>query len=394
MAEDISKYLGSQDFLANYYHGGIANDIKQKRLLQWQNEQKEIMVATTAFGMGIDKANVKSIIHFNLPESLESYYQEAGRAGRNGSQATALLLYHGSDETKLKNQFLNNLPSIAFIKKVYNKLCNYFQVSYGEGENEVFQLDFKQFCNTYDLKASLTYNVLQTLDRQAIIALNQNFDYKTTLQFITTNRDLFRYLESNLELNTLVKTLLRTYGGVFDYETSINLALVARKCNLSETIVVKQLRQLEKDHIISLQLTNTDSEIVFLKPREDDLTINPIVKSVKERYQQKHDQIESVLTYIKNDSICKQQLLLKYFGEKLNVSCGKCLVCLKKDDILDEHIDNVKVSILERLQNVPMSSRTLLDEIKCDQKVLLDSLKALVASDKIKINKNNTYSIL
>ena len=364
-AEDINRYIEDKGFSTTYYHGGINNKEKQNRLLLWRNGQKDIMVATTAFGMGIDKADVKTVIHFNLPESLESYYQEAGRAGRNGDEAFALLLYQGNDEALLKNQFLSTLPSIEFIKKVYNKLCNYFQVSYGEGVDEIFQLDFRLFCKTYNLKVGLTFNALQTLDRHSIIALNQNFNVKTKIQFITTNKVLFNYLESHLKLNTLVKTILRTYGGVFDFEALINLNLIIKKSKLSEQLVTEQLKQLEQANIINLQLTNTDSEIVFLKPREDDVTINPIVKSIKQQYQHKHNQIEAVLAYIKNNDICRQQQLLKYFGETTAIKCGKCSACIANNETFNKAgINELKVNILLALQKSSKSSRDLSGRIK------------------------------
>ncbi|EPR73493.1 ATP-dependent DNA helicase RecS (RecQ family) [Winogradskyella psychrotolerans RS-3] len=392
---DIHNFISAKGLSSTFYHGGITNKEKQERLYQWTNGQKEIMVATTAFGMGIDKANVKTVIHINLPESLESYYQEAGRAGRNGELAHAIILKQHVDEDHLRNQFLSTLPSVAFVKTVYNKLCNYFQISYGEGENTMHQFDFKSFCSHYKLNASITYNALLLLDRNAIITLTQHFNFRTKIQFITTNTVLFQYLETHLDLNILVKVLLRTYGGIFDYETKVNLSLVVDKVNLPEKQVIAQLQRLEKDEVISLQMANTDSEITFLKPREDDITINPIAKTIKQQHTLKHQQIESVLHYVKNDSICRSQQLLLYFGEKTNKTCGICSVCIAKASSLTTNTNEaITFQIIKALQDEALSSRQLLQHIQCSEQVLLKSLSELIEVNKIKLTHANTYTLV
>lgn len=392
---NIHNYLTAKGFSSTFYHGGITNKEKQDRLYQWSHNQKLIMVATTAFGMGIDKADVKTVIHFNLPESLESYYQEAGRAGRNEALAHAFILKQRIDEDHLRSQFLSTLPSIDFVKTVYNKLCNYFQIPYGEGENSLHQFDFKSFCSTYKLSASITYNVLLLLDRNAIITLTQHFDFRTKIRFITRNAIVFQYLETHLDLNVLVKVLLRTYGGIFDYETKVNLSLVIQKTNLPEKQIIEQLRRLEKDEVISLQMANTDSEITFLKPREDEITINPIAKTIKQQHQLKHEQIEAVLNYVQNDLVCRSQQLLTYFGEKTQIKCGKCSVCLDKNAAISP-LNKLRITslILEHLKSEDLSSRQLLQRIKCSEQALLQSFSELMETKQIKVTEANTYTII
>jgi len=362
---NINNYLTEKKFSTTFYHGGITNKEKQERLYQWSNNQKQIMVATTAFGMGIDKADY------------------------------AIVLKQHIDENHLRSQFLSSLPSVDFVKTVYNKLCNYFQISYGEGENSLHQFDYKSFCNIYKLSASITYNALLILDRNAIITLTQHFNFKTKIQFTTTNALLFKYLETHLDLNILVKVLLRTYGGIFDYETKVNFDLIIKKSNLTEKQVITQLQQLEKDEIISLQMGNTDSEITFLKPREDAITINPIAKTIEQQHNLKHQQIESVMSYINNDSVCKSQQLLTYFGEKTKKACGICSVCTLKTPQASRAIKNsVSKEILKTLQNETLSSRQLLQTINCSEQELLQTLSELMETKKIKITNTNTYVII
>jgi len=393
-SEEIHNYLKSKNFTSAYYHGGLTNKEKQIRLDQWLNNQRRIMVATTAFGMGIDKANVKTVIHFNLPESIESYYQEAGRAGRNGEEAFAIVLKQHIDQDRLRQQFLGALPSVDYVKRVYMKLCSYFQIAYGEGENTTHQLAFKTFCSTYNLSPNLTYNALTILDRNSVILLEQHFNFRTKIQFLTSNTALFQYLEKNLNLNILVKVLLRTYGGIFDFETKVNLDLIIEKSNLEEKIVINQLHQLEKDSIISLHIANTDSEITFVKPREDDITINPIAKIIRQQHQLKYSQVDAVIEYINNEQTCKNRLLLSYFGEKSNKDCGKCSTCIENKKINTVLDRDLSKEILQALQSEDLSSRQLLQIVHCTEKVLLKVLTELLESKLIYITNKNTYSLI
>ncbi len=391
--ETLSSHLVAEGFSATFYHGGLDHKTKNDRLNSWTNNRTQIMVATTAFGMGIDKADVKTVIHYNLPESIESYYQEAGRAGRNGAMAYAFVLVQPIDETHLKRQFLSALPNVEFVKYIYNKLCNYFQISYGEGEYTSHKLNFKTFCDTYKLNTNLTYNALKVLDSNSIITLNERFNYKTKVQFIVNNTQLFDYIEKHLDKNLLLKTLLRTYGGIFDFPTKIRLSVIADKIEQSEKQVIQALQELEKDQMITLDIANTDAEITFIKPREDAITINPIAKIIKQQYDLKHQQINEVINYVNNSKVCKSKQLLHYFGETDTQDCGLCSVCISKDskgDLLQEINDQ----ILNRLKNEDLSSRSLLSQLPYTKEQLLESITYLLEHQKIKVTEVNTYTII
>ncbi|TXE16026.1 RecQ family ATP-dependent DNA helicase [Psychroserpens burtonensis] len=394
MSIEIHNILEKKGFSSTFFHGGIPTKDKNDRLYQWMNNQKEIMVATTAFGMGIDKPDVKTVIHINLPESLESYYQEAGRAGRNNEKAYAILLTNKSDEQILKNQFIKSLPSIDEIKLVYRKLCNYFQISYGEGELSAHQFNFSDFCTAYNFKSSKTFNTLQLLDRNSVIKLSQQFNYKTKLQFIVSNASMFSYLNTHVQYNTVVKTILRTYGGIFEHQLAINLTLVADKSSVPEKQIIAILHQLHKDGIIDFLFSNTDSEVLFLQPREDDKTVNRIANVVEHQQALKRAQIDAVLKFIDNDRICKNKQLLKYFGELTEVDCGICSVCMHHK-ISEEKKDSrtVTTRVILELEKNQMSSRQLVEELPFEKNDIFKTLQYLLELDAIELTAANRYKI-
>lgn len=394
LSVEIHEQLEKSGFSATFFHGGIPTKDKQERLNQWMNNQKEIIVATTAFGMGIDKPDVKTVFHINLPESLESYYQEAGRAGRNNKDAYAILLTNTSDEQRLKNQFINTLPSIDFIKMVYRKLCNYFQISYGEGEFSSHQFNFNDFCKSYSFKSTQTFNTLQILDRNSIIKLSQQFNYKTTLQFIVNNTTLFSYLERHSHVELIVKTILRTYGGIFEHALAINLTLIASKTSIEEKQIISVLQQLDKDDVVDFTYANTDSEIVFLQPREDDKTINRIATSVEQQQELKKLQVNAVLQFVANDSVCKQLQLIKYFGDNSEEICGKCSVCMSNsDEKSSTDLKSIQKHIIFILTDKNCSSRQLTEALPYKDTQIVEVLKLLLEYQIIEMTPSNTYKL-
>ncbi|WP_299224407.1 ATP-dependent DNA helicase RecQ [uncultured Psychroserpens sp.] len=391
---EIHQQLEKKGFSSTFFHGGISNNDKQERLDQWMMNQKEIMVATTAFGMGIDKPDVKTIFHINLPESLESYYQEAGRAGRNNENAYAFLLTNSSDEQRLNNQFIKSMPSIDQIKLTYRKLCNYFQISYGEGEFSKHQFNFNSFCKAYDFKSNQTYRILQILDRNSIIKLSQQFNYKTTLQFIVSNTVLYTYLETHKHIALVVKSILRTYGGIFEHSLAINLSLIADKAATSVKQIIAILRLLHNDGVVTFQFSDTDSEIIFLQPREDDKTINRIVTTVKQQQHVKLMQVNAVLDYANHNSICKQQQLLSYFGETASENCGRCNVCLKNASLKNNvDLKTIQHDIISTLSIKSQNSRALVERLPYNKNEIFNALKVLLEHDMIETTLANLYKI-
>lgn len=389
---EISNYLNKLGITSGYYHGGLSTKEKDTQFERWSANKNQVMVATNAFGMGIDKANVQTVIHHNLPESLESYYQEAGRAGRNNDSAYAVILRNASDEMDSKNQFINSLPDPSFLKNLYKRLCNYFQISYGEGVNSVHNFNFKLFCNSYNLPSILTYNGLKILDRTSVISMEERFKNTAFLQIIIGNAALFNYIEKHPKQALIIKVILRGHEGVFDHSTEIFTQTIAKKINLSEEEVIKHLNALNKADIIQFESSKTDAQITFIEPREDDKTIHRISKIVTQQHDLKKTQLKSVFEYVKNDDKCKSQKLLSYFEETNSEPCGICSSCLErsKKSVISE--SDLK-TILTLLKTASLSSRKLEELSNFNPDKLTTILTRLLEKELIEITERNTYKL-
>lgn len=390
---DFASHLNAKGFKATYYHGGLQVKEKEANMSSWMNEKTPIMVATSAFGMGIDKPNVKTVIHINLPENLESYYQEAGRVGRNGEKAFAILITSSSDIIQAENQFIAVLPDVAFLKGVYLKLCNYFQIPYGEGLNAEFSFSLNRFCGKYELPILKTFNALQFLDRQSIIAISNEQSEKVQLQFIVDSREVIRYISLNPEEEAVLSAILRNYPGVFDIQTNINSVFVAKSATTTESAVIDILKKLSNKGIVELVLVQNESKITFLEVREDDRTINRISKYLEKQNLNKKNQLASVVTYVSDELQCKNRLLLTYFGEKVKSDCGICSYCLNKNHQKTDK-NMLREKIINALKISPRSSRELSELLNIDANELIDVLAQLLEYNKISINTKNQFILI
>ncbi|MCH2488871.1 MAG: RecQ family ATP-dependent DNA helicase [Flavobacteriales bacterium] len=391
-AVETSNHLIHLGIPSTFYHGGVAKEEKKKRLEQWLRGSVKTMVATNAFGMGIDKADVRLVIHIQLPESLEGYFQEAGRAGRDGQPAAAILLYNSYDKKLVQKQFIEALPGPDDLKLVYRKLNNYFQIPYGEGEFTAHSFNFTEFCNTYDLNTMLTYNALNSLDRLAIIQLSKEFGRRTSLQFLVPSEKLLDYFKSDASISVVGKTILRMYGGIFETSTAINLELVAKKTGLNVPKVIEALQCMQRDELVDLSLFLTDASITFLVPREDDKTINVIVKEVKQLNKKKEQQVASVLRYIENDQQCRSAQLVSYFGEEVEEPCGICSVCASQETtVTKKEAQLISEKIMILLEENELSSRSLAEKSTFTETKILYVLRLLIDHGKVQRNNRNQY---
>ena len=391
---EISKELKYYGYKAEAFHGGLTGKEKTSRLENWLREEVKIMVATNAFGMGIDKPNVRNVVHLNLPESIESYFQEAGRAGRDMQPASATIITNNSDLPLLKNQFIKTLPDLDFTITVYKKLCTYFRIPYGEGEELYFDFNFSAFCNQYQLPSEKTYNTLQLLDRISIIKLTQQFRKLSQVQFLISGNQLFPYLEKNRIYEEVIRAILRTYGGIFENKMSIDTGMIAKKAGLQESRVIELLKALSVDKILDYEYQENDAGITFMVPREDATGIFPFSGYIKNQTKNKTDKISALLSYVENSELCRSRQLLKYFGEDQTGDCGVCSVCRKPDrNLKKDMINNIYHRLIQELEDGPKSSRDLVASISFPETAVLHVLRLLLEKEIIDITATQLYKI-
>lgn len=389
---EISNQLQALGFKATYYHGGLSSREKDKNMQLWMEEKAQVIVATNAFGMGIDKPNVKTVIHIQLPENIENYYQEAGRSGRNGEKAFAVLLTGKTDVIQAESQFITVLPDKAFLTTMYIKLCNYFKIAYGEGINEEFLFNLNHFCHKYEFPTVKTFNAMRFLDGQGIITLSQEFSEKITLQFLIPSKEVIRYTSLNLNDEEIILTILRTYPGIYEMQTAFNLQLIAKKSKHSETEVLAVLHKLKEKEIIEFHSKNNDAVLIFNEIREDERTINKVSKHLARQNELKKEQLQSVLHYASDKSSCKSKLILNYFGEKVTTDCGICSYCITQIKP-KKNLNSLSEKIITLLKNEGLSSREIQSKTKNTADDVIFVLQQLLEDELLIIQKNNKYTL-
>jgi len=389
---DVSSQLLALGFKSTYYHGGLSAKEKDKNMQLWMSEEAQVIVATNAFGMGIDKANVKTVIHIQLPENIENYYQEAGRAGRNEEKAYAVLLTSPSDKSNAESQFIAVLPDKKFLNTMYVKLCNYFQIAYGEEIEEQFSFNLNQFCGKYEFPILKTYNAMQFLDRQGIITLSQEFSEKVTVQFIIPSKEVLRYISLNTKDEPILLALLRSYPGIHEVPAAINMGLIAKKSETDETAVNALLHQLMEKGIVKYHAKSNDTRLIFNVIREDERTINGISKYLEVQNNLKKEQLKSVLEFVKDTENCKSKLILNYFGEKSEENCGICSYCIRQKEPEIE-TEDLREIIFSLLKVAPLNSREIQIHTKKSTDAIIFALQNLLESDRILIKPNNKYTL-
>ncbi len=389
----ISDLLNSQGFSSTFYHGGLNSETKQKAYTDWFSEKSRIIVATNAFGMGIDKPNIRVVIHVKIPNSIENYLQEAGRAGRNGKKAFAVMLLQKNDISLYKKNHEEQEITIAFLKKIYFQLNQFYTVSIGELPLKEFDFQINQFCNSYKSPYLKTYNALKTLATHQIISFTEGLHKRTTIKFITSSNNVLNYCNQYPSLDTFITSILRTYGGIFENTVTINEYAIAKKINISHKQVLQNLKRLEKDGIIIYTSTSNSTNIQFLVPREDDRTINTLSKAFLRLQHNKNFKVSAMINFIENDKTCRSLQLLNYFEENDKVVCGICDVCLsKKEKKPPPELQSQIINLIERQKEI--SSREIVFNLnQYKENDILNFLSSLLEDGKINLTKNKSFEL-
>lgn len=328
--EELARFLKQKGISSEAYHAGLKYDQRQEIQENWINNKTQVICATNAFGMGIDKANVRFVVHLDLPESLEAYFQEAGRAGRDGKTAYATVLFTAADHQKLEDDFISGFPELAEIRKSYQAICNYFQMAIGAGEGTLVELDLDRICKSYNLNARTVYSSLRFLEKENYISLLEAGIEPSKLMFLFNKEQLYEFELKQPKYEPLIKTLLRSYGGLFESFIPITEREIAYRVKNSVANIITYLEFLTQQGVLDYRPQTELPRLLFTMSRVDARYLDLSPKNYALLKTRQRDRIDSVIAYTSNEHLCRQSQLLAYFNEHDFSDCGHCDVCIAK----------------------------------------------------------------
>jgi ATP-dependent DNA helicase RecQ len=328
---DIASWLNKKKINASFYHAGLSFEDRTKRQDEWILGKSRVMVATNAFGMGIDKSDVRSVIHVDLPENLEAYYQEAGRAGRDGLRSYAVILYQDADVSNLEMKLEQSQPSIEFLKQIYQSLANFYQLAIGSSEGESYDFDLHDFSEHFQYHPSEVYNALKRLEEEGLVQFNESYYSPSALHIAVDNTKLYEFQVANARFDPLIKMILRLFGGeLFTGFSKISEMYLAKAMKISAVEIVKHLKHLDELKIVIYQPAKDIPQITFVLPRQDADRL-PINKArLEERKKLLTSKMKAMQGFVENTHRCRMQLIQDYFNEVTYQTCGICDVCIQK----------------------------------------------------------------
>ena len=383
--KEIADLLIQNGITALNYNAGLDAEVRDERQEQWQNDQVRVMVATNAFGMGIDKSDVRLVIHMDCPDSLEAYFQEAGRAGRDGQKSYAVLLYNDHDRAKLTKRVSDTFPEKDYIYKVYEHLAYFYQLAAGDGYGLTKDFDIDLFCRSFKHFPLQVDSSLKILSRAGYLAYDENNDNNARVHILLSRNQLDRLNDLSENQNKVITTLLRNYGGLFTDYCFINEMLLAHQTGLTQPQIYMILKNLSDRHILHFIPHRKVPSITYLQRREETerIVIPPTV--YEERKAQYQKRIEAVIQYADNDSVCRSRQLLRYFGETDSQDCGQCDVCLSHKDKTNagNGLAKAKESILHLLSDHQPHLITDINKLKLPTDLLDKALAELINEERI-----------
>lgn len=378
--KEIADFLISKGISADYYHAGLNHDSKEKKQESWKKGECRVIVSTNAFGMGIDKADVRLVVHIDLPNSPEEYFQEAGRAGRDEQRSYAVILYASSDKAKLQKRITDSFPERELIKRVYNSLGNFFQIAIGAAFEAVFDFDLGRFCTAYKYSMVQAHHALKILQQAGYIEYDEDADSLSRLMFTVKRDELYRLKEFDDKTNLLIQVILRSYTGLFADYVFIREELLMQRTKLSRQEVYEKMVMLSRLHIIHYIPAKKGPVIVFTQSRTDidEVRIPRMVyEERKERYVHR---IESMIEYATAEDKCRSRILLHYFGEKSRHDCGSCDICLNRSagKLSASLFDQIQKQIIELLGTEGMTQDELLTKLNFNEHHIIDTIRFLL----------------
>ena len=343
----ISDWLNSVGISATFYHAGLDAKTRDERQELWMQGKVKVIAATNAFGMGIDKPDVRLVIHMDLPDSIEAYFQEAGRAGRDLKPSEAFLLVSPADIKRLQENLTQSFPELERIKLIYNALGNYFNIPVGAGENVSYPFVISDFANRYDFSVVEVFHTLKILEKEGFLMLSDSFDEPSKLMIKASRDDIYGFQVNNPQYSELIKCMLRSLPGVLTDFVKINEEVLAKKTGLASDKVVEQLKKLESYHFLSYAPRNDKPQVLFLSEFVDAKHFGLSKENYYDRKKDAEERVKAVVEFVNNDEECRSVQLLRYFNEKTRKTCGRCDVCQRQDqhrvpyDSIEERVRSV-----------------------------------------------------
>ena len=394
--KEISGLLQLQGIEADFYHAGLSAEERSAKQEAWIQNKIRTMVCTNAFGMGIDKPDVRIVIHADVPECLENFYQEAGRAGRDGKKAYAVLLYNQKALQELEELPSIRFPEIEALRTTYQSIMNYLQLPAYSGAGEYFPFDLSDFTRKFNVSIPLTLATLKTLEQEALLSFNEQVFLPARVQFVCNKDLLYEFEKLHAHLEPLIKSLLRTYEGIYDHAVSIYESFLGYQMRIDKAAVIQQLRELHAYRIIEYQPQLDSPQIFFLRDRvpAEILSINKLF--LEERKRIFTERIDSFLQFITDDKECRSQIIARYFGDNEVPACGICDNCLakKKKAISKERFELIRQTIIKLSSSNQLSVQKLIKELTgIPPQQVLDVLEQLQAQNEIRVDENNVLHL-